>query len=391
MTPRRDRQETPQRRHAVSQSREFPSFEQIHRHVAEFVERHPAICRMECLGRSPEGREVLGVEVTDPAVRPEDKHLAMVVCGRHGVELGTRVVGTALLAWLASPAAAETLRRQRVFLVPVANPDGCARDEFHAPRDGPSDLERRTILALAERLIPDAVVDVHSLGGSDVEAVIAAHTDRCAVDELIHHDLAAAMARAAGERGYPFDVEAVPFEASYNNFFCGPCHQRCHSVAFGIETNHLVLTPAQAAESAAAAIVALLDAANRRRGWQSEAGYPNQILLGNFSCSVRPGGADAEERRRSRAEVWRNRAAFGPLKREMPDRRAVKLTVPHAGYSPGCCWSICLRMRGEPALRGVALDGHAAERRVFRDECSTFVSVCVPPGGPESHEVVIEF
>jgi len=373
----------------MSASWQSQSFEHICEQAAGFVERSPGIARMDSLGKSPEGREVLAVEVTDRTVRPGDKQLAIIVCGRHGGELGTRAVGAALLGWLASDAAAETRRRQRVFVVPVANPDGCVREEFHAPRDGLSDLEQRTILALAERLTPDAVVDVHSLGGSDVEAVIAAHTGRCAVDEMIHHRLAAEMARAAAEDGYPFDVEGVPFDASYNNFFCGACYDRFHSVAFGMEVNHLALTPAEAGESAVAAIAGLLGQGNRRLGWQDEAGYPNQILVGNFSCSVRPAGADAEQRRRSRAEIWRNRTAFTPPKRDMPNRSTLKATVSHAGYCPPCSWSICCRLRGEPALRSVHLDGQKPEHLIFRDECSTFVSVLVRPGAPESHELAI--
>ncbi len=346
---------------------------------------------MDSLGKSPEGREVIAVEVTEQAGRPEEKQLAMIVCGRHGGELGARPVGAALMEWLASDAAAETRRRQRVFVVPVANPDGCAREEFHAPGDRLSELERRTILALAERLVPDAVVDVHSLSGSDVEAVIAAHTGRCAVDELIHHHLAAEMGRSAAAKGYPFDVEAVPFGAPYNNFFCGACHDRFHSIAFGMEVNHLTLAPAEAGESAVAAIAGLVEKGNRRLGWQDEGGYPNQILAGNFSCSVRPAGSDADERRRSRAEVWRHRRAFAPPKREMPDRHTLKVTVSHAGFSPACSWSICCRLRGERAIRSVRLDGRAAGHRAFRDECSTYVSVRVRPEAPEpeSHELII--
>ena len=375
----------------MSASWQSLSFEQICEQAAGFVERNSTIARMESLGKSPEGRDVLAVEVTDRAVRAEDKQLAMIVCGRHGGELGTRAVGTALLRWLASDVAAETRQRQRVVVVPVANPDGCVREEFHAPRDALSELERRTILALAQRLTPDAVVDVHSLGGSDVEAVIAAHTGRSAVDEMIHHRLAAEMARAAAEEGYPFDVEGVPFDASYNNFFCGACYDGFHSVAFGMEVNHLTLTPAEAGQSAVAAMAGLLNQGNRRLAWQDEAGYPGQILVGNFSCSVRPAGADAQQRRLSRAEIWRNRAAFTPPKRGMPDPGTLKATVSHAGYSPPCSWSICCRLRGESTLRSIHLDGQEPEYRMFQDECSTFLSVLVPPGAPESHELAIEF
>lgn len=374
----------------MTASGQFPPFERICEQVSAFVGRHAGIARAESLGESEQGREVLAVEVTDPAAEEEDKQVALVVCGRHGQELGTRVVGPALLEWLASPPAAETRRGQRVFVVPVANPDGCVREQFHAPSDRLSELEERTILALAERVCPDAVVDVHSLGGSDTEAVIAAHTTRCAVDELIHHTLAAEMAEAAGRRGYPFDVEAVPFPDTYNNHFCGACYERFHCLAFGMEVSHLSLGPAEAAESGVAAIVALLEAGNRRRGWQARSGYPNEILIGNFSASIRPAGANAAERSRSREEIWRHRGAFAVPQREMPDRDTLKLTVRHEGHAPTCAWSLCCRLRGRRVIRGVRLDGRGGPVCAWQDACSTYVRATVPPAGPQAHELIVQ-
>jgi hypothetical protein len=245
-------------------------------------------------------------------------------------------------------------------------------------------------MALAEQLRPDAVADVHSLGGSDVEAIIAAHTTRSAADETIHHSLATELARSAARRGYPFDLEAVPFAKDYNNFLCGACYERFHSLAFGMEVNHLTLTPAEAGDSAVAAIAALLEAGNRRRGWQEQAGYPNEILIGGLSCAVRPAGSNAHERARSRCEIWRNRGAFTLLRRAAPDGNTIRLTAKHPGYSPAAGWALCCRVRGRRTIRRVQLNRRPARHAAFHDECSTYVSVPVQPGGPESHELAVE-
>ena len=76
-------------------TRSFPSFEDVYEKVDRFVEKNSEISRSESLGASVEGREIRAVFVTDKSVPVQDKEVAVVVCGRHGNELGTRVVGTA--------------------------------------------------------------------------------------------------------------------------------------------------------------------------------------------------------------------------------------------------------------------------------------------------------
>ena len=370
----------------------FPSFDDICRKAEAFVEQNPGIARMESLGTSPEGREVLAVEVTDVGVPLEQKQVAFVVCGRHGDELGTRVVGPAVLNWLASEDAAETRRRQLVVVVPVANPDGCVREEFFAPSDGLSETEDKTIAALAERYRPDAVVDVHSLGptGHDYEMVITAHTTRCGEDQFVHNLLATKMVQAAARQGYPFGIHAVGLTDGYNNFFSGICYEHFHSVVFGMEVNHFALTPDETAASGAAAIRGLLEAGNRRFGWQCHEGYPNEILIGDFSTSVRPVGKDAAARRQSRAGIWQNRTAFTTPKREMPDLHTLKVTTEYSGDPLPVGWALCCRVRGKPVIRSVRLNQRKVDSYCCSDECSTYVFVDIEPSGPERYELTVE-
>jgi len=313
-----------------------------------------------------------------------------VVCGRHGNELGTRVVGTALLGWLCSDAGAETRRRQLVIVVPVANPDGCVREEFFAPSDGLSDVEQRTIAELARTHQPDLVVDVHSFGESDIEAILPANTTSAAEDVFIHRDLAMRATEGAARVGYPFAVHAVRLSGDYNNFFCGMCYDRFHSLAFGMEVNHASLAPDQAAASGVAAITSLLDAGNTRSPWEPQAGYPNRILLGDLFTSIRAAGDDAGQRRTSRSHIWPNRRHFARPKRETAGSSAIRVLTEYAGAALPCRFSLSCRLRGSPAIRAVRLNGEPVDAPTHTDNCSTYVHVGIAPSGRQSYELSVE-
>ena len=113
----------------------FPSYAELMTRLDRLVRDHPRRLRWETIGTSAAGEDVRAVHVGRGDGRSEDKEVAVIVCGRHGDEVGTRVVGPALLEWLLSADAAPVRARQHVIVVPVANPDGCARGEFGLPPD----------------------------------------------------------------------------------------------------------------------------------------------------------------------------------------------------------------------------------------------------------------
>lgn len=371
---------------------DFAPLEEIYRHSEQFVRRHSEMARFELLGRSPEDREVWAVHVTDPGVDDAEKQVAVVVCGRHGSELGTRVVGPAVLDWLASAEAAETRRQQHVIVVPVANPDGCVRRSFWAPRDGLSDTETKTIAALAEAHQVDASIDVHSWGGSrDGEGIVTANTGGSGEDVFIYEALAARMASAAAQQGYPFHIHRSYRPRGYNNFYSGPCYDKLHALVFGMEVNHSCLTPRQAAESGLAVIKTLLFEGNTRAGWQMQEGYPNELLIGDFFTSIRATGSNAGERRKSRCRIWQNRSLFARPKREFQRPGTVRVETVYSGQAPDCPFALVCRIPRSPELKRVRLNGEIVEPNTTRDECSTYVSVDVRPSGKEQYELVVEF
>jgi hypothetical protein len=372
--------------------KDFAPLEEIYRHSEQFARRHRKTARFEVLGRSPEDREVWAVHVTDPGVDDAQKQVVVVVCGRHGSELGTRVVGPATLHWLASAEAAETRRRQHVIVVPVANPDGCVRGSFWARRDGLSETETKTIAALAEAYQVDASIDVHSWGGSrDGEGIVTANTGVSGEDVFIYESLAARMASAAAQQGYPFYIHRSSGPQGYNNFYSGPCYDKFHALVFGMEVNHGCLTPRQAAESGLAVIKALLLEGNTRAGWQMQEGYPNELLIGDFFTSIRAAGRNADERRKSRCRIWQNRSLFARPKRIFQRPGTVRVETAYSGQGLDCTFALVCRIRGSPELKRVRLNGEIVEPNRSRDECSTYVSVNVFPSGKEQYELAVEF
>jgi hypothetical protein len=374
----------------------FPRLEDIYRRLDDLAKRHPELVRIKVLGKSAEGRDVLAVHVTDPDTPSELKQVAVVICGRHGNELGTRVVGPAVLEWLLSDGGVETRRRQQVVIVPVANPDGCVREEFHAPSRHLSELERNTIVTLVCAHRPDAIIDVHSFGESDadLQAIVTGNNSGEGEDLPIYHAVAARMIEAAARRGYPFLLHTEKRNEGYNNFIAGYCYDHFHTLAFGMEVNHHALTPQEAAESAVAVISALLSEGNARPPWGAAVGYPTGILKGDLFTSVRPAGRSAAERRWSRATIWGKRKLFYVGQRTTPDARTLIVAAGFSGCSTdasSCSFTLCCRLRGFPTTIGVRLNGREAEVRTFTDACSTFASVDIRPSGKEDYELCIEF
>lgn len=370
-------------------SSSFPSLSDIYQSLDRLVDRNSDYTTIESLGLSAEGRDIKAVYVTDRSLPLSDKEVAIVVCGRHGDELGTRGVGPVLIEWLLSPEGEETRRKQLVIVVPVANPDGCVKEEFFFPQDRLSETEQTTIVKLARVYRPDAVIDVHS-DFLDTESVIMANTSNSAKDVFIHNVIRAKMIAEASRLGYPFYAHEVEISQGYNNFFSGMCYENFHSLAFGMEASHFALRSEAAAESSLAIIRSLLSFGNTRSFWEANSGYPNQILVGDLFTSIRPIGRNATERRQSRSEVWQNRKFFTYPLREALDTRTTKVVTNYSGEKLEGGFSLCCRIRGFPTIKGVLMNEKAVDPHIYKDECATNVCVDNPLIGGE-YELVIEW
>lgn len=355
----------------------FPTLEEIYDFIDRYVKEKHDLSNCEVMGLSENGNEIKAVHISNQDVPLQEKEVLMVVCGRHGNEFGTRVVGPALLEWLITDEGRETLKRQHVIVVPVANPDGCILEEFHAPNDRLSIEEERTIGDLARRYRPDAVMDVHSWGGIlDGEGVITGNTGDNAGDSFLYHSAASRMVQDACIQGYPFRLKAAKrVSGLYNNFFSGMCYDEFHSMAFGMEVNHESLTPAEAAESGLAILRSLILSGNSRHSFEQCTGYPNRIIKGDFSTSIRASGNNPGERRTSRKELWQNRDHFTRPDRKFFKGKRIVVRTEYSGEPLSLPFSLVCRVRKKVKVRKITLNGVVVDPVKFTDDCSTYYSV----------------
>ncbi len=402
--------------------------QQVYSWIDDYVRDNHQIAEKISIGRSAEDKwDIPAVVVTNKSVPSEEKQNAIITLARHGQERGARVIGPEILDYLAGDSAREIRNRQTVIVVPVANPEGFVQDTFNSSMYGITNLEKKIWGNLCGAYVPDMMIDYHSLGKSggakydrgDLEAIIPANTTRWGMDDPVHQYVANKMAEAAAEKGWPYEIhtlEDLSFyyfgdpsgtgrlpqrylqekvfllhiqnhaehydqpeqPATYSNYTNGPAYLRWHTLVFGIETNHWAVSVENGlAESGLAPVQALLHMGNTRFPWEKDAGYPVNLLIGDFRISIRPSGGNPGERRTSREQIWSERTNFDILKREMgddPGKTAVELS--YIGENVPLDFDLCLRMR-QRRIEKVLVENRETPFETFKDTCSTYVSVPV--------------
>jgi hypothetical protein len=372
------------------------TYEEIDNWIEQYENKNRKIASVERIGYSDEGRAIKAVHVTNNSVPISDKEIALIIIGRHGDELGTRVIGPSVLEWLASKAAQKTRDHQHIIVVPVANPDGCVHTVFGLPAYHLSDLEKRTLLPLGEKYVPDIVMDVHSVGEEKLgmnwgglEAVIIDQNAKVGEDQYILGEMAREMIHGAARAGYPFLLHTLEYYQqlrkkadrhsgyAFNNHVNGALYEAFHPLTFGMEVNHFVLSPHDTAQSGLAVITSMLERGNRISPWEYYPGYPNRILSGDFLAWIGPQGKTAQERRNSRKEIWRKRSffetPFNPY-RVMLDDHSVRVIVRYSGdeeITNGL--TLSFRIRGRPKIKSITMNNEKVDYYSKRDECSTYV------------------
>ena len=406
---------------------------EVHAWIEAFVEQHPQIADKKILGKSDDGKwDIPAVIISNKSIPDNDKQVAMATLLRHGQERGARIIGAEILTYLASDEAAETRDKQKVIVVPIANPEGFVRDEFNSTMSGITNMEKRIWAELCKDDVPDMMIDYHSLGKSDatkydrgdMEVIIPANSTKWGMDEQIYQQVANRMLEAAEAKGWPYEIHTLEdlsfyyfgdgpsarlpqrylqekvfllhiqnaYEhygtaahlPGYTNYTCGPAYMKWHTLVFGMETNHWSIKPADGlGESGLIPCKALLDMGNNRFPWEKNSGYPNNLLCGDFRISIRTTGNTPGERRLSREKLWPERVNFDILKREMlEDPKTTLAEVGYLGENVPLDFALCLRMR-QSVINGVKIDGKDVEFETFKDHCSTFLYIpmtVVKPG-----------
>jgi hypothetical protein len=394
---------------------DYPSYNELQELLESMVLQRNDVAWAETIGVSPEGRQIRAINVTNREIPIEQKEIALVVCGRHGDEIGTRVVGPFLLEWLLSYEADAILKLQHIILVPIANPDGCSKEEFGLPKDRLSEMEQQTILKVAKDFIPDLVIDVHSLGKKKygyhwggLQAVVIDRKATSGEDQFIVQKMASQIIQTTCDQGYHYLLQDTEFyqnlgqrvkvisNAGYNDHICKACYNAFHSLTFGVEVNHFTYSPNETGQSGKSIIGALLLLGNRCYPWEYYSGYPNRILSGDFLASIRAKGASAGERRRSRHEIWQKKEGFNKYLapyRKTPNRRTIAVICKYSGTQEikrGI--TLCLSISCQAKLKKVRIDGDKVMYQVKETPCCQYVFVDVPNlANFDEKELLVEF
>jgi len=404
---------------------------EVYAWIDSYVKDNRKIAEKISLGKSEDSKwDIPAVVVTNKSIPDDEKLNAVITLSRHGSEWGTRVVGPEILNYLASDDASEIRDKQTVIVVPVANPVGFVLNDFHSTIYGITDLEKKVWGNLCSAYTPDMMMDYHSLGKSkgtkfdqgDMEVIIPANTTRWGMDEQIYQYLANKMVEAAAQKGWPYEIHTLEDLSTYyfgestgrlpqrylqekvfllhiqnlsehydfpnkmpayTNYTNGPAYGAWHTLVFGIETNHGAINVKDGlAESGLVLCQSLLNMGNTRFPWEKDAGYPNNLLVGDFRISIRASGQNPGKRRISREKIWKEKANFDILKREMGEDPEITLAeVGYLGENAPLEFDLCLRMR-QKLIRKVMIENQEIEFETFKDGCSTFLSIPVTLNKP---------
>jgi hypothetical protein len=322
-----------------------------------WAEKHPGTCAVEKVGASAGGSPIFLVRVTDAAVADTDKQIALVSCTHSGPERSGMTTTMHLVEWLLgdSPEAVQTRQRQIVLVMPVITPEALFETDRFGNANGIDpysgmphawDLEKMTypaldkapeiaaILAVIDRYQPDVILDLHGTGLQELtpeqlgdrtmyqgqtmgEASGTAYSNYA----LRPWDwrVAEAMIAAAAEAGYGSDRA----EADAQRAFSGPAVQpiadrlwsgqsKFYTTQYAYAKYHTLLTTMEIGweESGVARVRGMLRLGNEP--WQGEPtpGYPVDRVKAFVGQFLTAWGRNAQERRRSRIELWQQQGRF---------------------------------------------------------------------------------
>jgi hypothetical protein len=388
--------------HAVS-----PSSAQVEATILDLQVRFPDWVVVRTVGRSVQGRPLYSVTVTDPRVPPQDKQHVLVLAGQHGEEESGRMTALSLLEWLTHDQATAVRRSQKIVVMPNVNPDGAEADtsataagvnlnKDHAP-SGPTSPEAKAVAQVAEELQPDAVADLHCRGfaGHSFDMVLYPWTRPYTEDGRCLARLAEEMAAAGEAAGLPHVVHPLTWPGWWENI---PADQEPHTLSFMYRRFKSLCVLTETSESnqhcapaalrqavGLARLRALLDWGQRKHPGSYYPGYPLELVTNLTVLGITATGATAQQRRRSRVEIWRNAPAFRSLTTDRPeaaDRKRLRCCYQGPQFTAGA--GLQFRTAGRWTVAGAQLNGRElAPSEVdgflsWQDPCSTFVRANLP-------------
>ena len=318
---------------------EHPTVAEIDAGLGSWALRRPDRLQVETPGRSTEGRPILLARITEHDTPDDDKRVVLLTATHAGCELNACTGLLHLTRWLLSDdEAAYRIRKSITTLVmPCVNPDGYDRsrtgdfiprnhtatdlDAYEFTWDGPPHPERNpegmSVYTGAERYHPDAAWDVHGLmyaGESFWEST--GFSWGCFEAHSFNTDFGEAIDRAAEDAGFliirPQEdcgrVKDMPPDQDLRHHFYGVRRDR-KIMSFLYHRYHTLAINGEAGFDQSVVVrgrrfLELGCEVGRREFYP---GYPVNQIGGWGNMAVTAWGRTAEERRRSRVELWDTR------------------------------------------------------------------------------------
>ena len=89
--------------------------------------------------------------------------------------------------------------------------------------------------------------------------------------------------------------------------------------------------------------------------------------------------------------MWKNRGSIETPWRELPTPNTIRMESKYSGEAPSSGFALVRRIGGFPTLKRVRLNGEGVDPTIYKDNCSTYVSIDIHPSGKEEYELLIEF
>ena len=110
----------------------YPIYEAYVAIMNQFAQDFPALCRMEPIGFTVQGRELLAVKLSDNVANNEAEPEVFYTATMHGDEtagwmLMLRLIDSLLIGYAESPRIRNLLDNAEIWITPLANPDGTYR------------------------------------------------------------------------------------------------------------------------------------------------------------------------------------------------------------------------------------------------------------------------
>jgi len=323
-----------------------------------WAEEHPGLVTLETRGTTREKMPILLLRISDKSAPDADKQVCLVTSLHGGPERSgtTTILHTA--EWLLgdSPEAAEVRRKQILLLMPMVNPyaffvsDRFGNSQGIDPYTGAQgkmfdpktlqltspekSLELQAFVSVVDQYRPEVHADMHGIGLQEYPAAALGDRSLYSGQAMFESSGAAysnfalrpwdwrvteAMVASAREAGYGSDR----YEADSQRVFSGPAMARIadrvfggaplfYSAHYGYAKYHTMILAMEVGweESGTARLRGLFRLGNRVWDGEPEAGYPVdrvQGFLGHFLVAY---GKKAEDRRRSRVELWQRQGGF---------------------------------------------------------------------------------